>query len=161
MSSFTSTLSLLDHPFGSPRSRTRSTIRQSFDAAARSTPFATHCPFDPAEELFGFQDGGAARATSDHPLALEPACKEDATGWSVGEGAAEARRLLSLAVPLVFQSLASMLLTLISTVFVGRLNDPVALSGVVLASSVYNVTGVSMCVRGVGWLRGVCVWGGC
>jgi hypothetical protein len=53
-------------------------------------------------------------------------------------------RLLSLAVPLVLQSMASMLLTLVSTVFVGRLNDAVALGGVVLASSVYNVTGISM-----------------
>lgn len=55
-------------------------------------------------------------------------------------------RLLFLAVPLMLQSLSSMLLTLISTVFVGRLDDAVALSGVVLASSVYNVTGVSLVI---------------
>lgn len=56
-------------------------------------------------------------------------------------------RLLSLAVPLVLQSLASMMLSLISTIFVGHLQSPVELSGVVLASSVYNVTGI----RWPGW----------
>jgi MATE family multidrug resistance protein len=47
---------------------------------------------------------------------------------------------------LTLQALSSMLMTLISTSFVGHLNDPVALSGVVLASSVFNVTGVSLII---------------
>jgi hypothetical protein len=54
-------------------------------------------------------------------------------------------RLAALAGPLILQAMSSMLLTLISTAFVGRLNDAAALSGVVLASSVYNVSGLSMC----------------
>lgn len=37
-----------------------------------------------------------------------------------------------------------MLLTFVSTTFVGHLNDPLALSAVVLSSSLYNVSGISM-----------------
>lgn len=47
---------------------------------------------------------------------------------------------------MMLQSLALMLLTFISTTFVGHLNDPLALSTVVLASSLYNVSGVSMTI---------------
>jgi hypothetical protein len=50
-------------------------------------------------------------------------------------------RLLRLALPMMLQSLALMLLTFISTTFVGHLNDPLALSAVVLSSSLYNVSG--------------------
>lgn len=42
---------------------------------------------------------------------------------------------------MMLQSLALMLLTFISTTFVGHLNDPLALSAVVLSSSLYNVSG--------------------
>jgi Na+-driven multidrug efflux pump len=52
-------------------------------------------------------------------------------------------RLLRLALPMMLQSLALMLLTFISTTFVGHLNDPLALSAVVLSSSLYNVSGAS------------------
>jgi MATE family multidrug resistance protein len=52
--------------------------------------------------------------------------------------------LLKLALPMMLQSLALMLLTFISTTFVGHLNDPLALSAVVLSSSLYNVSGISM-----------------
>lgn len=45
---------------------------------------------------------------------------------------------------MMLQSLALMLLTFISTTFVGHLNDPLALSAVVLSSSLYNVSGISM-----------------
>jgi hypothetical protein len=55
-------------------------------------------------------------------------------------------RLMKLAVPLALQSLASMLTTFISTTFVGHLNDPLALSAVVLSSSLFNVTGISITI---------------
>ena len=78
--------------------------------------------------------------------ARAPACKADdsagAPSWR--EAAAEARRLAALAGPLALQSLSNLLLTLVGTAFVGRLNDAAALSGVVLASSVYNVSGISL-----------------
>lgn len=51
---------------------------------------------------------------------------------------------MKLALPMMLQSLALMLLTFISTTFVGHLNDPLALSAVVLSSSLYNVSGISM-----------------
>lgn len=69
-------------------------------------------------------------------------------------------RLLKLALPMVLQSLALMLLTFVSTTFVGHLNDPLALSAVVLSSSLYNVSG------GPGWLSlnpalpSPCCWAG-
>lgn len=55
-------------------------------------------------------------------------------------------RLLQLAIPLVFQALSSMFLVIISTIFVGHLNNPVELSGVVLAASLYNVSGFSLVI---------------
>jgi len=56
----------------------------------------------------------------------------------------EAARLAKLAVPLAMQSLAAMLVSIISTTFVGHLNDPLALSAVVLSASLYNVSGMSI-----------------
>jgi hypothetical protein len=119
------------------------------------------------EEGGGGGEGEGDALLSTSPLAAQPGSKRaDAAlrpaTWA--EAGTEARRLLSLAVPLVLQSLASMLLTLVSTVFVGRLGDPVALSGVVLGASVYNVTGVSMVIglsSALDTLCGqVCVCGG-
>lgn len=40
--------------------------------------------------------------------------------------------------------MALMMLSFISTTFVGHLNDPLALSAVVLSNSLYNVSGISM-----------------
>jgi Na+-driven multidrug efflux pump len=56
------------------------------------------------------------------------------------------RRLMKLAGPLALQSIASMMTTFISTTFVGHLNDPLALSAVVLSSSLFNVTGISITI---------------
>lgn len=53
-------------------------------------------------------------------------------------------RLLKLVLPMLLQSLALMMLPFVSTMFVGHLNDPLALSAVVLSSSLYNVSGISM-----------------
>eukprot|EP00879_Flechtneria_rotunda_P027356 GHRR01029303.1.p1 GENE.GHRR01029303.1~~GHRR01029303.1.p1 ORF type:complete len:272 (+),score=31.02 GHRR01029303.1:657-1472(+) len=47
---------------------------------------------------------------------------------------------------MTIQSLAAMLLTFISTTFVGHLNEPLALSAVVLSSSLYNVSGISITI---------------
>jgi MATE family multidrug resistance protein len=55
-------------------------------------------------------------------------------------------RLMKLAVPLALQSMAMMMTTFISTTFVGHLNDPLALSAVVLSSSLFNVTGISITI---------------
>ncbi|GBF98590.1 hypothetical protein Rsub_11315 [Raphidocelis subcapitata] len=137
-------------PDGTPSLRVPS-LRQSIDAAVRRTAFRSHAPFDPCEAAAeGRDDEDALSLLSAGSLAaaLEPAC-DDAAGpgppsWR--EARAEAGRLLSLGVPLALQSLSTMLLTLVSTIFVGHLGDPVALSGVVLASSVYNVTGISLVI---------------
>ncbi|PNH03694.1 MATE efflux family protein DTX1 [Tetrabaena socialis] len=56
------------------------------------------------------------------------------------------RRLARLAGPLVIQNVAGYSLSLVSAVFVGHLNDPVALSAAVLAGSFYNITGFSLVI---------------
>ncbi|GFH26725.1 multidrug and toxic compound extrusion protein, partial [Haematococcus lacustris] len=54
--------------------------------------------------------------------------------------------IFSLAVPLVTQNIFGYSLSIISAIAVGWLNDPNVLSAVVLAGSVYNVTGYSLVV---------------
>lgn len=46
--------------------------------------------------------------------------------------------------PLFFQNVFSYSLSVISIAFVGHLNDPTILSSVVMANSLYNVTGMSV-----------------
>lgn len=57
-----------------------------------------------------------------------------------------AHRLTSLAAPLMLQNVFGYSLAVVSAVFVGHLNDPLALSSTVLAGSFYNVTGFSVIV---------------
>lgn len=160
-----SAASSLEHPAAPGAAPPRAaSLRRSIDAAVRHASFVTHAPFDcgmlegpmgcqPYTEPPNANGSGAAPGGGEgepllmgSPLAREPARKDAAGAPTWADAAAEARRLLALSLPLVFQSMASMLLTLVSTIFVGRLNDPTALGGVVLASSVYNVTGISMWV---------------
>ncbi|KAI8466628.1 MAG: mate-domain-containing protein [Monoraphidium minutum] len=145
-------------PMGRSRSLLSDEARRSLDIAVRHTAFVTHAPFDSGllEGPLGlgappFPPPPPGGGDDDAPPLLAPAPPAAVGGkgsmhstWA--DAATEARRLLSLALPLVLQSAASMLLTLVSTVFVGRLDDAVALGGVVLASSVYNVSGVSMVI---------------
>ena len=49
-----------------------------------------------------------------------------------------------------------MLMVVISTTFVGHLNDPTTLSAVVLASSLYNVCGSSLIVGLVSGMETLC-----
>lgn len=53
-------------------------------------------------------------------------------------------RLFKLSMPMLLQMLSSMLLAFISTAFVGHMNDPLALSAVVLSSSIYSMSGGSL-----------------
>ncbi len=58
--------------------------------------------------------------------------------------ACHAHRLLQLTAPLLVENLASMGLSFVSTLFVGHLNRPLDLSAMVLATSVYNISGQSV-----------------
>jgi hypothetical protein len=69
--------------------------------------------------------------------------------------------LLRLAGPLMVQSLSTMAMILISTTFVGHLNNPTELSAVVLASSLYNVTGSSLIIGLSSGMETLCGQVGC
>ncbi len=56
------------------------------------------------------------------------------------------RRIARLAGPLALQNVFGYALSVIAAVAVGRLNDPLVLSSVVLAGSFFNVTGLSLVV---------------
>lgn len=56
----------------------------------------------------------------------------------------ELRRLLILAGPLWAQHFAQMAQSLVAIGFVGHMGDPLALSQVVLATSIFNVTGANI-----------------
>ncbi|GLC40447.1 hypothetical protein PLESTB_001346900 [Pleodorina starrii] len=73
---------------------------------------------------------------------------EDGDGDQSGRAqlVAELGRLARLSGPLILQNLAGYMLSVISTAFIGHLNDPVALSATVLATSFYNITGYSLVI---------------
>ncbi|GFR39892.1 hypothetical protein Agub_g397, partial [Astrephomene gubernaculifera] len=62
------------------------------------------------------------------------------------DAAKELSSLSRLAGPLILQNLAGYTLSVVSTAFVGHLDDPVALSSAVLAGSFYNITGYSLVI---------------
>lgn len=69
----------------------------------------------------------------------------DTKSLSMGRHAAkELGRLVQIAGPLWAQNFASLALGLIAIAFVGHMGDPLALSQVVLANSIFNVTGASI-----------------
>lgn len=104
-------------------------------AAAAANGDSLTQPLLPQSQAAG--DAAAAAGAEQVPFLYE----KEAAG-----ARAEAGRLMKLAVPLALQSIASMLTTFISTTFVGHLNDPLALSAVVLSSSLFNVTGISITI---------------
>jgi len=61
-------------------------------------------------------------------------------------GKAECKRILALAGPLVIQNVFGYSLSIVSAIAVGHLNNPTILSSVVLAGSIYNLTGLSIVV---------------
>eukprot|EP00878_Enallax_costatus_P008104 GHUV01008475.1.p1 GENE.GHUV01008475.1~~GHUV01008475.1.p1 ORF type:complete len:241 (+),score=38.86 GHUV01008475.1:355-1077(+) len=94
----------------------------------------------------------AAAADSETGTLTEPLLSADGSdrlpGLKDDPGSAvdAAHRLMKLAFPMMLQSIAAMMLTFISTTFVGHLNDPLALSAVVLSSSLYNILGMSITI---------------
>lgn len=133
---------------GTPTLRTPS-LRQSLDAAVRHTAFRSHAPFDPCEAAAEGRDDDDAislLSAASRAAALEPACDDGPGPPSWCEARAEARRLLSLGVPLALQSLASMLLTLVGA---GRAQGR-ALGGGELSAAAFRVWGA--CAReGPAW----------
>lgn len=114
--------------------------------ASQQPETGTSVPFDTAKS-------STANGT---PLAEAP--KEElqaSTSGSGGSVAQELRDLLKLALPLALQNVVGYSMSIISAVFIGRLGA-LSLSSYVLASSFYNVTGLSVVLGLCGGLDTLC-----
>ncbi|GJN38476.1 hypothetical protein PR202_gb27519 [Eleusine coracana subsp. coracana] len=83
------------------------------------------------------------------PLAKESNQREDGGWW--GEATAEAGRLAALAAPMIAVALLQLMMQLISTIMVGHLGE-IPLAGAAIASSLTNVTGLSVLTKQVVYL---------